>query len=581
MEELTKQILQKTDALADADMRIKYERFIRTFFNCKTSSNHLLLLGVDDKTLIQELLGCSAEAVIKEEADYFIRITKGRDDCMVISFRSFSKDLTFEEEEQIKTLFAFYGNENSVNLNVAFANHRIPDLIIKKGFPMCLESPHPIIRVLSGKQLIENITITTSIRNANSLHASIQDVSIITHSNKLLVDCKVEADQENRFWTLAQAEYGDVCQYNFVVLNNVDDHLMRAFTDLFKLYQSRFAIKEESRNILKRIFFIGDSKYYVSRFVEYLPSNLYHDINELVDEYKTICLYVFFLEYLQLDQTKENNSLQDILPLYSTSLNQLKTLFANELSSALEAIKKFPDTYRLLDDVYQRFSLSANDKKFGAREDYFNQLTAFAKDILTFAEEYAPDTLQAVVALQEYIKQQEQIYLQEKSLLMLKSYVKKDKEFKTLLTEIEHKINQIWTSLKENLNIVACNLSIDTIENNFKQAQSNLIKVISSNYTPVQQQIDLLCTKRNFLEVQIKEKLGCITHLCTNECDVQSLLDNRCANKLNRLMEEIAAIFETASDVYIKEAEYYQQQLSIKTEIQRMLFNELRKLQLA
>ena len=29
-------------------------------------------------------------------------------------------------------------------------------------------------------------------------------------------------------------------------------------------------------------------------------------------------------------------------------------------------------------------------------------------------------------------------------------------------------------------------------------------------------------------------------------------------------MEEIAAIFETASDVYIKEAEYYQQQLSIK-----------------
>ena len=171
--------------------------------------------------------------------------------------------------------------------------------------------------------------------------------------------------------------------------------------------------------------------------------------------------------------------------------------------------------------------------------------------------------------------------MQEKSLLMLKSYVKKDKEFKTLLTEIEHKINQIWTSLKENLNIVACNLSIDTIENNFKQAQSNLIKVISSNYTPVQQQIDLLGTKRNFLEVQIKEKLGCITHLCTNECDVQSLLDNRCANKLNRLMEEIAAIFETASDVYIKEAEYYQQQLSIKTEIQRMLFNELRKLQLA
>ena len=124
MEELVKQILQKTATLADMDSRMKYEHFIRTFFNCKASNNHLLLLGVDDRTLIQELLGCSAGAIIKEEADYFIRIMKGRDDYMTISFRTLSKELTFEEQEQIKTLFSFYGNEKSVSLDVAFANNR-------------------------------------------------------------------------------------------------------------------------------------------------------------------------------------------------------------------------------------------------------------------------------------------------------------------------------------------------------------------------------------------------------------------------------------------------------------------------
>ena len=33
MEELVKQILQKTATLADMDSRMKYEHFIRTFFN--------------------------------------------------------------------------------------------------------------------------------------------------------------------------------------------------------------------------------------------------------------------------------------------------------------------------------------------------------------------------------------------------------------------------------------------------------------------------------------------------------------------------------------------------------------------
>ena len=193
---------------------------------------------------------------------------------MTISFRALSSPLTFEEQVQIKALFTFYGNDSNVNLEVAFANNRIPDLIIKKGFPTCLENPHTAIRILSGKQLISNITITTSLHCDNSLHASVHDLLIITHNNKSLVDCKVEADQESLFWNRICTEIGDICLFNFIILNNVDDHLMRAFTDLFKIYLSYYEIKNESRNILKRIFFIGDSRYYVSRFSDYLPTNL-------------------------------------------------------------------------------------------------------------------------------------------------------------------------------------------------------------------------------------------------------------------------------------------------------------------
>lgn len=580
MEELVKQILQKTATLADMDSRMKYEHFIRTFFNCKASNNHLLLLGVDDRTLIQELLGCSAGAIIKEEADYFIRIMKGRDDYMTISFRTLSKELTFEEQEQIKTLFSFYGNEKSVSLDVAFANNRIPDLIIKRGFPTCLETPHPVIRILSGKQLISNIVITTSIRNSNSLHASVQDVSIITHSNKLLVDYKVEENQESRFWDSVQKEYGDVCQFNFVILNNIDDHLMRAFTDLFKLYQSMFSIKEENRNILKRIFFIGDSRYYVSRFTDYLPSNLYRDINELVDEHKTISLYVYFLEYLQQSLIRENIPLQNILTTYKNEVERLNNIFVNELSTTLETIKKFPEKYHQLDKIRQSFFQLSQNKKMEVREKYFDLLTSFGNEVLSFSEEYAPSYLPEVVTFREQMKQQRQIYLQEKTILLLKSYEKKDKEFRAFLVETESKLNQLWTNIKENLNIVACSLSLDTIKSGFTQTQSNLVTTVKNYYTPVQRQIAFLAIKKSILAIKIKTLLESIGNLYINGCTLQSLLDNHVINTLQRLKDEAATIFESASNVYIKEAEHYQQQCETQTEIQSLLFNELRKLQL-
>lgn len=60
MEALAKQILQKLTVLSQTDKKLKLESLVRTFFNCKSKNNRMLLLGVDNKTIIQELLGCSA-----------------------------------------------------------------------------------------------------------------------------------------------------------------------------------------------------------------------------------------------------------------------------------------------------------------------------------------------------------------------------------------------------------------------------------------------------------------------------------------------------------------------------------------
>lgn len=77
MEALAKQILQKLTVLSQTDKKLKLESLVRTFFNCKSKNNRMLLLGVDNKTIIQELLGCSADAIIKEDADYLSAFSKG------------------------------------------------------------------------------------------------------------------------------------------------------------------------------------------------------------------------------------------------------------------------------------------------------------------------------------------------------------------------------------------------------------------------------------------------------------------------------------------------------------------------
>ena len=581
MEALAKQILQKLTVLSQTDKKLKLESLVRTFFNCKSKNNRMLLLGVDNKTIIQELLGCSADAIIKEDADYFIRILKGRDDCMTISFRALSSPLTFEEQEQIKALFTFYGNDSNVNLEVAFANNRIPDLIIKKGFPTCLENPHTAIRILSGKQLISNITITTSLHCDNSLHASVHDLLIITHNNKSLVDCKVEADQESLFWNRICTEIGDICLFNFVILNNVDDHLMRAFTDLFKIYLSYYEIKNESRNILKRIFFIGDSRYYVSRFSDYLPNNLYMDINELTDEQKTISLYIFFLEYLRIDETRNNNSIQEVLLTYKNNLEQLKRIFESELKATLDVIKKFPERYHQLEGLLNKFLSLLPNKKLETREKYFEPLTAFAKELLPFAEEYVPDYLQKVVDIKEYIEKQKQENLQEKTILLIKSYIKKDKEFKAVLFELKNKLEQMWSGMKENLDIVAFNLSLETLEKSFMQTQSNLTQITNQNYNPIQKQIMLLASQKSIWEHTIKEKLSNIKTICKNSYDIEPLLNNYTEKSLIQEEEDIKNIFESSAIVSIKETELYLQQCNIQFKIQNLLYNELRKLQLS
>lgn len=444
-----------------------------------------------------------------------------------------------------------------------------------------MENPHTAIRILSGKQLISNITITTSLHCDNSLHASVHDLLIITHNNKLLVDCKVEADQESLFWNRICTEIGDICLFNFVILNNVDDHLMRAFTDLFKIYLSYYEIKNESRNILKRIFFIGDPKYYVSRFSDYLPNNLYMDINELTDEQKTITLYIFFLEYLRIDETRNNNSIQEVLLTYKNNLGQLKTIFESELKATLDVIKKFPEKYHQLEGLLNKFLSLLPNKKLETREKYFEPLTVFAKELLPFAEEYVPDYLQKVVDIKEYIEKQKQEYLQEKTILLIKSYIKKDKEFKAVLFELKNKLEQMWSGMKENLYIVAFNLSLETLEKSFMQTQSNLTQMTNQNYNPIQKQIMLLASQKSIWEHTIKEKLSNIKTICKNSYDIEALLNNYTEKSLIQEEEDIKNIFESSAIVSIKETELYLQLCNIQFEIQNLLYNELRKLQLS
>lgn len=139
----------------------------------------------------------------------------------------------------------------------------------------------------------------------------------------------------------------------------------------------------------------------------------------------------------------------------------------------------------------------------------------------------------------------------------------------------------MWSEMKENLDIVAFNLSLETLEKSFMQTQSNLTQMTNQNYNPIQKQIMLLASQKSIWEHTIKEKLSNIKTICKNSYDIEALLNNYTEKSLIQEEEDIKNIFESSAIVSIKETELYLQQCNIQFEIQNLLYNELRKLQLS
>lgn len=262
MEDFANELKANLTGMSDLQKKGQLEEFIDVFFNRK-SSNNALLLGCDNTDIIQNMLGVTANEFINDEKSYLIRIQRvNRPDKekITISFKNPETEVPFEEREKYKKLFQYYGNDNWVTLDHIFDVHRsIPNLVIKDGINGFLDNRHETITTLSANKSIRSVTICSSLDGDDNLTSSINDLFIIPRDYySLVLDSADFSDNDtdipSTFWDVFKNEVLDnIYGFNFIILNNVNDHLIRIYKDLIDLYVKHFDISTNNSNLLRRV----------------------------------------------------------------------------------------------------------------------------------------------------------------------------------------------------------------------------------------------------------------------------------------------------------------------------------------
>ena len=461
MEEFSKLILEKLEPIENPQYQIGIEDFVRMFFNRKNKGNKALMLGVDDTTLIKDFMGVSGDEIIKNAADYLIhlkKVVRKDQERITFKFRHRSAKPSFEEQQIIKALFD--GCNERQNLEDAFNKGEILPLTIRKPVAELLSDLPNAISKLAGEGWFKSITISSSFESNIGLHSSIDELYIITQSYfPLIQDVKAIADEESKtgkrgFWKTFGDEETNPDGFNFVILNNINDHLQRIFIDLYGLYKERYKIDESDSKILRRVFFVNDKKYtsetrssenYSVELVNEIQS-LRNDINELQTEQRDAELYLHLLERLSKNNRLKELDALSVFVAESRSIgDSIRPSRANVFGDIRNALKQFPHDFRQTDNAVDGLKSVVSDKT-----DRLKKCESFEKVFLSsidFAEKYLTKEAQKkIVETKDSFVNSKNPYLEKKLLV----YSKSNKEFEKSLKAFADSILSWWKRSLQN-----------------------------------------------------------------------------------------------------------------------------------
>ena len=461
MEEFSKLILEKLEPMENPQYQIGIEDFVRLFFNRKAKRNKALMLGVDDATLIKDFMGVSGDEVIKNAADYLIhlkKVVRKDQERITFKFRHRNTKPSFEEQQIIKSLFE--GCNERQGLEDAFNKGEILPLTIRKPVAELLSDLLSAVSKLAGEGWFKSITISSSFESNSGLHSSIDELYIITQSYlPLIKDVKAVADEESKkgkrgFWKTFGDEEINPDGFNFVILNNINDHLQRIFVDLYGMYKERYEIDESNSKILRRVFFVNDKKYtsetrssenYSAELVNEIQS-LRNDINDLQNDQRDAELYLCLLERLSKNnRLKELNALSDFAAESRAIGDSIKPSRARVFDDIRDALKQFPNDFRQADNAVDGLKSVVSDKTERLKKCE-NSEKVF-QSLIDFAEKYfAKEAQKEIVETKDVFANGREPYLEKKLLV----YSKSNKEFDKYIKAFADKVLSWWKKSLQN-----------------------------------------------------------------------------------------------------------------------------------
>ena len=363
-ESFLRSVKEDVEKMRNPELRMEVRDYVETFLSSKPKGNNVLLMGVDDKNILNEMLGRDVK-VIKEGVTYFIRIIHNdmNKRSVIVSFTLEGKVISSEDKNTIIALFSAYQNNPEdgweLRLRKSMENNSIPNLIIDSNkIDDFLDNPHRAFLALSGNGYIKDIEIHTPLKYENGIYASFKNVHIFTKNYQRLRSVTKEGwKPKEEFWSAFSDANMDVYKYNFVILNNADDHLMEAYVSLIKMYKEKFSLIGNHQEMYKRIFYLSNIEYYNSIRSNELPRGLNTDVNSVhTDEQDARICYSLLEKIFE----SENNDFEKTKVQYQGVLDILDNIGYDKKNM----ISKLNDYYISLKEL--------NDKISEFRTDYEN-----------------------------------------------------------------------------------------------------------------------------------------------------------------------------------------------------------------
>lgn len=392
-----KEIYKRIEEMRNPVLKQSVQDYVNTFFNRKSSNNNVLILGVDDKTIMNEMLGRSVK-VIKEESQYFVRIIQEEDRPwqVILSFHSNNKkDISPDGINNIVNLFTAYQNKRDdgwkLSLRKAIEKNSTPNLVIDKDkIDDFLDNPDVSFLKLSGNGFIKSVEIHTPLRCNNGIRQSFKNVHILTKRYYKLIESVGENWVPANFWKTLPDTNIDIYDYNFVILNNENDFLMKAYVTLMNMFEDHFSLKGANLEMIKRVFQLSNHRYYDSVRFKDLPEGLISEIDLLNNDEQDARVIYSLLDKIyeaeNVDFSNIENQYEDLIEVLChktvESDNNLFSLLNNyfeDINRIRKCLAKFKYDY-----------LDWNSADTINRNKYIGYIRNIVEECRHLAKEYCP-----------------------------------------------------------------------------------------------------------------------------------------------------------------------------------------------